>query len=276
MGFGTVKLQQVMAQTSRPLAGRRIVVTRAREQAGELVQALTALGAHVVQAPTIRIEPLANLDALREALGAAGRYQWIVFTSQNTVRVVWDCLARWSLDATAFRGVPVAAIGPATADALGERGVSPALVPDRFVAEAVVEALAGREEMRGKRVLLPRAQEARDTLPEGLRARGATVDVIPVYRAVPEQGDGGALGAELLAGLIDAVTFTASSTVRNFVDLVGRETATCGRYAAAVIGPVTATTARSLGIAVAVEAEQYTIPGLVEALSRYFSAPVAG
>jgi len=124
-------------------------------------------------------------------------------------------------------------------------------------------------------VLLPRAQEARDTLPEGLRARGATVDVIPVYRAAPEQGDGAALGAELLAGLIDAVTFTASSTVRNFTDLVGRDAATCGRFATAVIGPITAATARSLGIAVAVEAEQYTIPGLVDALTRYFSAPVA-
>lgn len=275
MGFGAVKLQPVMAQTSRPLAGRRIVVTRAREQAGDLVESLAALGADVVVAPTIRIEPLADLGPLRDALGAAARYQWIVFTSQNTVKVVWDSMTRWGLDASVFRGVPVAAIGPATADALAERGVSPALVPDRFVAEAVVEALAAREDLRDKRVLLPRAQEARDTLPEGLRARGATVDVIPVYRAAPEQSDGAALGAELLAGLIDAVTFTASSTVRNFTDLVGRDAATCGRFATAVIGPITAATARSLGIAVAVEAEQYTIPGLVDALTRYFSAPVA-
>ena len=259
-----------MAQASRPLAGRRIVVTRAREQAGELVQALAALGAEVVTAPTIRIEPLADLGALRAALADLARYQWIVFTSQNTVRVVCDRLPDWGLEPRALSRVPVAAIGPATADALVRRGITPALVPERFVAEAVVEEILRRGDVRGKRILLPRALEARDTLPEGLRARGAVVDVIPVYRAVRESGDGGALAADIAAGRIDAITFTSSSTVRNFVDLVGAEAAASGRFAAAVIGPVTAGTARSLGIAVAVEAEQYTVPGLMDALTRHF------
>jgi len=143
-------------------------------------------------------------------------------------------------------------------------------VPQRFVAEAVVRALAARGDLRGKRVLLPRAREARDALPEGLRAHGAVVDVIPVYDTVREPGDGAALAAELRAARIDAVTFTSSSTVRHFVDLVGREAAACGSFAAAVIGPVTAATARELGVPVAVEAEEYTVPGLVDAVARYF------
>lgn len=257
---------------ARPLAGRRVAVTRAREQSTELTGALEALGAQVVAAPVIRIEPLADLGALRAALEQASRYAWVVFTSQNTVQVVCDRIAAWGFPAgaVAFAGAAVAAIGPATAAALSRRGITPALVPERFVAEDVVRALAAREDLRDKRVLLPRAREARDALPEGLRARGATVDVIPVYETVREAGDGSELAAAILAGTIDAVTFTSSSTVRHFVELVGREAATSQRYAAAVIGPVTAATARGLDLPVAVEATEYTVPGLVEALVRHF------
>ena len=270
MGFAAVKLQPAMAQASQPLAGRRIVVTRAREQAGDLVRALAALGADVVTAPTIRIEPLADLAPLRAALADLARYQWIVFTSQNTVRVVCDRLPEWGLEPRALTRVPVAAIGPATADALAERGVMAALVPERFVAEAVVEEIVRRGDVLGKRILLPRALEARDALPEGLRARGAVVDVIPVYETIREAGDGSWLAHDIVAGQIDAITFTSSSTVQHFVDLVGRDAATSGRFAAAVIGPVTADTARALGIDVAVEAAEYTVPGLVSALARHF------
>ena len=254
-----------------PLTGRRIVVTRAREQAAELVDALTALGAQVIATPTIRIEPLADLEALRAALADLSRYDWMVFTSQNAVRVVCRRLADWGIAVGDIGRVAVAAIGPATAAALVRHGVTPDVVPQRFVAEAVVRALAARGDLRGKRVLLPRAREARDALPEGLRAHGAVVDVIPVYDTVREPGDGAALAAELRAARIDAVTFTSSSTVRHFVDLVGREAAACGRFAAAVIGPVTAATARELGVRVAVEAEEYTVPGLVDAVARYFA-----
>ena len=255
----------------RPLTGRRIVVTRAREQAAELVEALTKLGAQVIAAPTIRIEPLTDLGALRAALADLSRYDWIVFTSQNTVDVVCGSLADWGLAARELGRVAVAAIGPATAAALARCGVTPDVVPARYVAEAVVGALAARGDLRGKRVLLPRAREARDALPEGLRAHGAVVDVIPVYDTVREPGDGGALAAELRAARIDVVTFTSSSTVRSFVDLVGREAAACGRFVVAVIGPVTAATARELGLSVAVEAEEYTVPGLVDALARHFT-----
>jgi uroporphyrinogen III methyltransferase/synthase len=256
-----------------PLSGRRIVVTRAKEQAQDLGDALTARGAEVILAPTIRIEalPASELGALRSALSSVGSYRWVVFTSQNTVRVVFDRLSGWGLDAGTLGSAAVAAIGPATAAALTERGVTPALIPSRFVAEAVVEALAERGDLRGARVLLPRAREARDALPEGLRAHGAAVDVVPVYQTVTEEGDGHGLAADLLSGRIDAVTFTSSSTVRHFMDLVGPEAATCGRFAAAVIGPVTAETARELGLPVSVEAREYTVPGLVDALVRHFA-----
>src|SRR3989454_147282 len=272
------RLHQSMSHTPRPpgharvhpLAGRRIAVTRAREQAGTLVRELEALGAEVVAAPTIRMARLTDLAALRAALTRVPPYDWIVFTSQNAVQVVCDRLPEWGLSSRDVGRALVAAIGPATAEALQRRGVTPDLVPDRFVAEAVVAAIAARGELAGSRVLVPRALEARDALPEGLRACGAVVDVIPVYRTGPEAGDGTALAADLVAGRVDAVTFTSSSTVRHFADLVGREAATGGRFAAAVIGPVTAAAARELGLHVAVEAEQYTVPGLVAALARHF------
>lgn len=270
MGFAPVKLQLVMAQASQPLAGRRIVVTRAREQAGDLAQALAALGASVVTVPVIQIEPLPNLDGLRAAVADLGRYQWVVFTSQNTVRLVGERLREWGLDPAGLGRAAIAAIGPATAEALTELGVAATLVPERFVAEAVVDAMIARGDVRGRRILLPRALEARDTLPEGLRAHGAEVDVVPVYRTVRAEGDGGALARELLSGRIDIVTFTSSSTVRSFVELVGPDAAGSGRFAVAVIGPVTAATARATGLPVTVEATEFTIPGLVAALVRQF------
>ena len=273
MGLAGVRLQPRMtrASQSQPLAGRRIVVTRARAQADELTAALVALGAEVIAAPVIRIEPLADLALLRAALADLSRYTWIVFTSRNTVDVVCDRLPEWGVAPAALAARPVAAIGPATAAALTERGIAPALVPPQFVAESVVAALAARGNLRGARVLLPRAEQARDALPEGLRALGAAVDVIPVYRTVAETTDGADLAAQLAAGRVDAVTFTSSSTVQHFVELVGRDVAARSRYVAAVIGPVTAATARELGLPVAVEAAEYTAPGLVQAMVRHFA-----
>lgn len=273
MGLAGVRLQPRMtrASQSQPLAGRRIVVTRARAQADDLAGALAALGAEVIAAPVIRIEPLADLTPLRAALADLSRYTWIVFTSRNTVDVVCDRLAEWGIAPAALAAQSVAAIGPATAEALAQRGIPPALVPPKFVAESVVEALAACGSLAGARVLLPRAEQARDALPEGLRSLGALVDVIPVYRTVGESGNGAALAGELKAGRVDAVTFTSSSTVQHFVELVGRDAATASRYAAAVIGPVTAATAREMGLPVAIEAAEYTAPGLVQAIVRHFA-----
>jgi uroporphyrinogen III methyltransferase/synthase len=270
MGFGAVKLQPAMAQASQPLAGRRIVITRAREQAGELVQALAALGAEVVTAPAIRIEPLADLEPLRVALADLGRYRWVVFTSQNSVQVVFEKLPGWGGASEHFKKTRVAAIGPATADALSAHDVVVDLLPKGYVAESLIEAIASQGDLHGARVLIPQAETARDTLAEGLRKLGADVNVIPVYRTVPALGDSAALAREILAGRIDAVTFTSSSTVHSFVQSVGAEAARSERYSAAVIGPITAGTAREYGLPVAIEAVEHTAAGLVDALARHF------
>lgn len=264
------------AGAALPLSGRRIVVTRAREQAGELVRELEARGATVVRAPTIRLEVLRDLEPLRRSLARLAGYRWVVFTSQNAVQVVFDALPAWRYSPSGFAGTRIAAIGPATAHALAARGVRVDLVPEGYVAESLVAALASRGDLTGARILIPRAQAARDTLPEGLRALGAEVEVIPVYRTEAELGDGPTLAEEILAGRIDAVTLTSSSTVHAFVKAVGREAAGCGRYRAAVIGPITARTAREYGLDVPIEAREYTTAGLVAALVRYYSAPERG
>lgn len=256
-----------------PLEGRRIVVTRAREQAGDLVRALEAHGAAAVLAPVIRIQPLENLGALRAALTGLSAYRWVVFTSQNAVQIVFDRLVAWGLTPRVFASTAVAAIGAATAAALTQRGVAPALVPDEFVGEALAEALVTRSggNLGGARVLIPSAEDAREVLAAGLRAHGASVEVAPVYRTVPAKTDLRGLAAEIAADRIDAVTFTSSSTVRCFVDLVGRDAATSGRFVAGTIGPIAAGTARELGIRNVLEAEPHTVPGLVETLVRRFA-----
>jgi uroporphyrinogen-III synthase len=259
---------------ARVLEGRRIVVTRAREQAGDLVRALEAHGAEVIVAPVIRIEPLPDLSKLRAALAGLSLYRWVVFTSQNAAHIVCDRVLAWGLTPRVFATTSVAAIGTATAAALTERGVPPALVPDEFVGEALAAALVAQAggTLRGARVLIPCAEDARDAVPAGLRAHGAAVEVVPVYRTVTAAADLSALAAELAGGRIDAVTFTSSSTVRAFVELVGSELARSGRFTAAAIGPVTARTARDLGWGGGslVEAEPHTVPGLVDALVRHF------
>jgi uroporphyrinogen-III synthase len=254
------------------LKGRRIVVTRAREQAGDLLRALQEHGAEAVIVPVIRIQPLDNLGALRAALTGLSAYRWVVFTSQNAVQIVFDRLVAWGLTPRVFSSTSVAAIGTATADALTVRGVVPALVPAEFIAEALAEALIQRSggTLTGARVLIPSAEDAREALATGLRQHGATVENIAVYRTVPVHADLSGLATDITRGRIDAVTFTSSSTVRSFVDLVGRPAATSGRFVAATIGPITADTARELGLREIIEAEPHTVPGLVESLARRF------
>ena len=269
MGKAPVRLQRRMTQ-GRGLRGRRIVVTRAREQAGELARALEAAGAEAVLAPVIRIQPLENLGALRAALTGLSAYRWVVFTSQNAVQIVFDRLVAWGLTPRVFATTSVAAIGTATAESLARRGVTPALVPDEFVGEALAEALASKLGPHA-RVLIPSAADAREALAAGLRKHGADVEAIPVYRTVPVETDLSDLATAISNGRIDAVTFTSSSTVRNFVELVGQDVATCGRFVAATIGPITAGTARELGLHDVLEATPHTVPGLVETLVRRFA-----
>jgi uroporphyrinogen III methyltransferase / synthase len=260
----------------RPLHGRRIVVTRARAQASEFAATLEDMGAEVIEAPTIRLQPYPDSAAVDRAVAGIEGYRWVVFTSQNAVPLFFGRLAALGGDTRRLGGARVCAIGPATAKALVAYGIVADVVPAAFVAEAAVDAIKNADPgLAGAAVLVPRAEEARDALPDGLTAAGAVVDVVSLYRTEPELSDGGALARRLLEGEVDAVTFTSSSTVKNFVGLVGAEAATCGRYAAAAIGPITTRTARELGIRIDIEAQEFTIPGLVAALTQHLGGPHA-
>lgn len=265
-----VSLRETLAWWDRrPLSGRRIVVTRARAQASDFAQALEALGAEVVQFPTIRIAPPEDEAPLLRAAATAGTFDWIVFTSVNGVERFWYALAQQRCDARALGGVRVCAIGPATAAELERRGVVPDVVPGEFVAEAAVQALASADELQGRRILLPRADIARAALPEQLRGLGAEVVEVDAYTTVQDGTDAERVRGLLARGEVDVVTFTASSTVRNFVDLVGAQV---GGAKVASIGPITSGTARELGLPVDVEAAEYTIPGLVRAIQDFYAA----
>src|SRR6059036_313726 len=258
----------------RPLFGRRIVVTRPRAQAGALADRLEAEGAEVIPFPTIAIAPPSDPAPLERAVAAAGGYDWIVFTSANGVEAFFARFAAARRDVRELASVRLAAIGPETAAQLERRLLRVAVTAEDYRAEGLLAALAG-EEMRGRRVLLPRAAGARPVLPEALRARGAQVDEVIVYRALPPaETDVAGLTAALEAGAVDAVTFTSSSTVRNFVELLGRRATARllanGRPAVACIGPVTAATARDLGLRVDVMPAAYTAAALAAALVQHF------
>jgi uroporphyrinogen III methyltransferase/synthase len=244
----------------RALYGRRVVVTRARAQASGLARTLAALGADVVELPAIRIEPRLDSDEVRRAVDEIYSYALVCLTSPNGVRLLFDALAGQGRDARALANATVAAIGPGTAAALRAHGVIPDVVPERSVAEALVEALSGVE-VHGRPVLVARAAEARDLLPDALRERGAEVDVVSLYETVAEAPDPDALEA---AGDADYVTFTSSSTVRNFIDAVGDGFPRRARIVS--IGPVTSEAARDAGLEVHVEAERHDPDGLVAAL----------
>lgn len=244
---------------ARPLFGRRILVTRSREQASDLVAQLEALGAEAIEFPVIRIEPLAWEEDV------AG-YDWLIFTSANGVISFFDRLRALGKDVRAIGPAKLAAIGPATAAELEARGLRVDFVPTQFVAEKVIEQFP--EDPAGKRILIPRAREAREVLPEQLTARGATVRVLPVYETLPDAGAADEIRARLREGTIDLITFTSSSTVRNFVQAVGAEAAQA--VTTASIGPITADTARELGLLPTIVAEEHTIAGLVQAVVTWF------
>jgi uroporphyrinogen-III synthase len=249
---------------SMTLHGKRVLVTRARAQAHDLVARLEALGAIPIVFSVIHIVPPADhYAALDAALRQLPTFDWVVFTSVNGVAHVWERLNTLAMDGTALASVQVAAIGPATAAALSARGVHPTLVPERYVAEALLDAMP---HPAGQRFLLPRADLARETLRVGLQAAGAEVVEVPAYSTVLTEPSLDTLAA-LRAG-VDVLTFTSSSTVRNFVEQVGLETAQALAAQARVvtIGPITAATAREFGLRVDVVATEYTIAGLVEAL----------
>jgi uroporphyrinogen III methyltransferase/synthase len=244
----------------RPLHGRRVVVTRARAQASGLAATLRELGAEVVELPAIRIEPRLQSAEVRDAIASLADYALVCLTSPNGAHLLFEAMASAGLDARALAGATVAAIGPGTARALAEHGIAADVVPERFVAEALVEALAGVE-AEGRRVLVARAAEARDVLPDALRERGAEVDIVPLYETVREQPGEDAIEAARDA---DYVTFTSSSTVTNLTEALGESFPSGARVVS--IGPITSDAVRAAGLALAVEAERHDLEGLIAAL----------
>ena len=267
----------------RPLFGRRILVTRAREQADSTAALLREAGADPVVVPTIELRPPADGAPLAEALTAlrAGAYDWVAFTSPNGVDRTWEALAAAGADTRAFGAARVAAIGPSTARAVERHGLRPDVVAKEFRGERLAEAMlsamraetgraggGGRATGASPRVLLPRAARARDVLPEALREAGCAVDVVAAYEThPPAAGLVDRLARELGEGRLDAATFTSSSTVDNFCDLLGpRAAELLAATRVASIGPITTASAVGRGLRVDVTAREYTVPGLIEAL----------
>ena len=256
----------------KPLFGRRILVTRAREQASDLAEALMLRGAEVLEAPAIRIESLAESEAMREAARTASRHDWIVFTSANGVETFLQALMAAGLDIRAMGPARLAAIGLATADRLRAYGLRVEISPDCHIAEALLEAMTAAGPLAGQTILLPRAEQARAVLVEGLRAAGAEVTEVAAYRTVAA-GINPEVIEQLADNAVDLVTFTSSSTVRFFLEALPadlRQTLP-DRLRAASIGPITSATLREAGLEPVLTAQESTIPGLVAAIESHFA-----
>ncbi len=252
----------------RPLSGVRVLVGRARHQASALSSELRKLGGTVLEIPFIEIHKPRNFKPLDSALTNLDDYDWLILTSVNGVEAMWKRLAKLRLPKSAFKHLNIAAIGPATKRAIEERGIEVDVVPKEYVAESVVRSL--RLRVKGKRVLLVRAKVARDVIPRELRKAGAHVDVVEAYETIVPKSSRPRLRS-LLGNprrTPHVITFTSSSTVRNFAALLGPRTTKLDGIRLASIGPVTSSTLRELGLRVDIEAREFTIPGLVGAILR--------
>lgn len=262
---------------TKPLFGRRIVVTRAREQASEFRQVLDSLGAETIEFPTIEVKPPENWDALDRAIREIDAYDWLLFTSVNGVRFFLERLGTLGKDVRDLKGIQIGVIGPKTAEMWQRLGIRPDLMPEEYRAEAVVDALKAGG-VNGLRILIPRAAKAREVLPERLREAGARVDVVHAYQTLTPDHDAGRVRELLSKGSIDMVTFTSSSTVSNFVKMFRGAEDRLGEWmaqvAVACIGPITAQTARENGLSVSLIPPAYTIDSLTREITRFFGSQV--
>jgi uroporphyrinogen-III synthase len=252
---------------TQPLAGRRVLVTRARHQAGKLSEGLRALGAEPVEVPVLEIQPPANYDPLDRALGKLNQFDWAIFTSANAVRAVADRASHLSIKLKTSAPRQVAAVGSATAEALRKIGLEVAFIPEAYIAESLLEGLVGK--LPGKRILIARAAIARDIIPDSLRAHGAVVKVVDAYQnGVPAEAPEELRRA--MSERIDAAPFTSSSTVTHLAEAAAK--AGIGfplRGVPAIsIGPITSGTLRELGWPPAAEADPHDVPGLIDATLR--------
>lgn len=256
----------------KPLFGKRVLVTRSREQASVLSEALEALGAEPLEFPTIGVAEPENYAPLDQAVSNLGSYKWVIFTSVNGVEYFFKRLRYHRKDIRELAGAKICAIGPKTGEALEKYGLIVDYVPVEFRAEEILKVLQGKI-AAGDRVLLPRADIARVLLPEALTGLGALVDEVTAYRTVSGDGHGKRIVEMLRKGEIHVITFTSSSTVRNFVNMLGATDLNnlLADVTVACIGPVTADTARDMGVRVNLVAEEYTIEGLVKSILNYFN-----
>ncbi len=255
---------------TKPLFGKTVLVTRAREQASMLSERLEALGARCYEAPAIKVVPPESYEPLDHSIRHLGEYHWLILTSTNGVEALFNRMRLQQLDARALHGVKVAAIGAATAARLKEYGVLADLVPVEFKAEGILQILTPLI-TPGMKILLPRALVARDILPQKLRDIGAEVDVVPSYRTVSGEADRERVRTLLSSGGVDLVTFASSSSVLNLLTLLGEDGAALLNSATvACIGPVTAMTCRDQGIRRDIIADEFTINGLVESISKHY------
>jgi uroporphyrinogen III methyltransferase/synthase len=256
---------------SKPLFGKRIVVTRSRNQASVFAEMLIDQGATTIEFPTIDVVPPTSWAELDDALGAIETYQWIIFTSANAIKYFMERLRSLGKDLRILKGVQICVIGPKTAEALEQYGLRADLIPAEFKAEGVLAALGGAE-VKGRKFLIPRAKLAREIIPDKLRELGATVTVAVAYENVKPIADAARVKKLFEEKKIAAVTFTSSSTVHNFVEILGQKgyKTLLEGVAVACIGPVTAKTAEELGMKTDIMPGEYTIPALVGAMVEYF------
>src|SRR5436309_3371163 len=268
IGPGVEMAERLDSLSRRPLHGHRVLITRARHQVEPFRRELADIGAAVVEIPTIAIRSLPRDDRVREAIANLSRTALVIFASANAVNIFFQMLNTSGADARALHGSKLCAIGQETAESMATHGLRPELVTSEYTAEGLANALEGWE-MQGMRVLVPRAEIARDALPSLLANRGAEVEILPVYRAVCPADAAPALLRLFDGEGVDVITFTSSSTVVNFVRAFpeDRLPAILGDAEIACMGPVTADTARKLGLDVAIVAREYTTHGLVQAIA---------
>jgi uroporphyrinogen III methyltransferase/synthase len=259
-------------EPSSPLKGKRIVVTRAREQSAGLSEVLRHLGAEVIEAPAIRIAPPVDWTSPDEAIRKLDRYDWVIFTSTNGVKFLVERMQILGRKLQLLSQSKLAAIGPATKAALESHGLHADVVPERYIAEEVFEALRRGGRLQGSRALLPRADISREALPRLLRNEGVDVHVITVYRTVPAPEDISRATELVLQGGVDIVTFTSGSTVRSFFSVIEDTEQLRGKFVPASIGPITSQVLLEHGFAPGIEAEKYTSEGLAEAIVEYYTA----
>ncbi len=252
-----------------PLFGRGVVITRPEAQAETFADLLRAQGANVIPFPVIRVAPPESWSPLDLALDRLETYHWILFTSANGVSSFFRRLRERDRDVRDLKGIRIATIGPATASAVERLGIRVDLVPEEFISEGVVRVFS-RENLKGCRILLPRAEEARDVIPAGLEKMGAKIDVVTVYRTLRSDRDAAELLPLLSRGKVDVITFTSPSTVTHFLGIMGPGFRLPAGSRIACIGPVTADAARKAGLTVDILQERFTIPGLVDAIATHY------